>query len=243
MGLHLWAVNEMIPYFSAVGHIHYARYGLIYLRSMQKLHGEILDRFLKGEHIQRHRQGLWNGIWTDMFIETTSMLYGHGPGGLIGITLNEKAVHSWAMSLHICSRLMEDMADLKDSSSVDITPHKEELVSRFKYDENDKQFVREKLKTCIDPLNTAGQASALVNIISGLICPDEVNEHDAVDLGKAQMKEYEASWPEGFHKPLKKRVCTMKECKKKTRTDTAEQFDSGLIVARALTLIGTDSQL
>ena len=35
--LHLWAVNEMIPYFFVAGHIHYARYGLIYLRSMQKL--------------------------------------------------------------------------------------------------------------------------------------------------------------------------------------------------------------
>ena len=48
------------------------------------------------------------------------------------------------------------------------------------------------------------------------------------------MEEYEASWPEGFHQPLKKRVHSMKECKKKTRTDTAEQFDSGLIFARDL---------
>ena len=57
------------------------------------------------------------------------MGYGHGPGGLIGITLNENAVHRWAMSLHICSRSMKDAADLKDSSSVEIkiTTHKEEL--------------------------------------------------------------------------------------------------------------------
>ena len=61
------------------------------------------------------------------------------------------------------------------------------------------------MKTCMDPLNTAGQAAILVNIVSGRICPNEVNVHDAVDLGKAQMEEYEASWPEGFHQPLKKR--------------------------------------
>ena len=65
------------------------------------------------------------------------MRYGYGPGGIIGITLNEKAVHRWSMSLHICSRLMKDMADLKDSSSMDITSHKEELASWIKYDEND----------------------------------------------------------------------------------------------------------
>ena len=161
------------------------------------------------------------------------MHYGNGPGGLIGI------VHRWAMSLYICSRLMKDMANLKDSSSVDITSHKEELTSRIKYDENHRQVIREELKLCIDPLNTAGQASALVNIVSGSICPDEVNVHDAVDLGKAQMEEYEASWPEGFHQPLKKRVRTMKECKKKTRTDTAEQFNSGLIFSRALGLMNS----
>ena len=143
------------------------------------------------------------------------------PGGLIGITLNEKAVHRWAMSLHICSRFMKDMADLKDSSSVDITSHKEELVSQIKYDENDRHVIMEKLKLCIDPLNTAGQVSALVNIVSGCICPDEINVHDAVDLGKAQMEENEANWPEGFHQPHNNRVHTMKECKKKIKTDTA----------------------
>ena len=88
-------------------------------------------------------------------------------------------------------------------------------------------------------MNTAGQASALVNIVSGSICSDDINVHDAVDLGKAQMEEYEASWPEDFHQPLKKRVHTMKGCKKKTRTDTAEQFDSGLIFARALGLMNS----
>ena len=85
---------------------------------------ETLERFLKGEHVQRHRQGLWNGIWTDMFIDTMFMHYGLGPGGLIGITLNQKAIHRWAISLYISSRLMKDMADLKDSSSVNITSTK-----------------------------------------------------------------------------------------------------------------------
>ena len=136
---------------------------------------------------------------------------------------------------------MKDMADLKDSSSVDITSHKEELASQIKYDENDRQVIMDKLKLCIDPLNTAGLASSLVNLVPGRICPDEVNVYDAVDLGKAQMEAYEASWPEGFHQPFKKGVRTMKECKKKTRTDTAEQFDSGLIFARALGLMNSQT--
>ena len=72
----------MIPYFFAAGHVHHAQYGLLYLRSMQKLNGEVLERFLKGVlkgvHIQCNRQGLWNGIWTDMFIETIFCIMGMG---------------------------------------------------------------------------------------------------------------------------------------------------------------------
>ena len=97
-----------------------------------------------------------------------------------------EAIHVLSMNLHLCSRLMKDMADLKDSLSVDITSHKEEMASQIKYDENDdRKVIREKLKTCIDPLNTAGQAATLVNIVCGRKGPNEVNVHDTVDLGKA----------------------------------------------------------
>ena len=71
--LHLRAVSQMMPYFCATGHINYARYGLVYLRSMEKLEGDILDRFMRGEHVTRHQRGLWNGMWTDMYLETTCM--------------------------------------------------------------------------------------------------------------------------------------------------------------------------
>ena len=71
---------------------------------------------------------------------------------------------------------MKDKTNVKDSSSVDITAHKEKLASRIKYDENDRQVIRDKLKLWIDPLYTAGQISTLVNIVSGCICPDEVNK-------------------------------------------------------------------
>ena len=49
---------------------------------------------------------------------------------------------------------------------------------------------------CIDPLNTAGNCSHKHSF--WMYCQDEVNVHDAVDLGKALME-----WSEGFHQPLK----------------------------------------
>ena len=78
--LHLWAVTEMIPYFFAAGHVNCARYGLYYLCTMERLPIDVLTRFLKVEHVMHHKSGFWNRIWSDMFIETTFLCYGHGPG-------------------------------------------------------------------------------------------------------------------------------------------------------------------
>ena len=42
------------------------------------------------------------------------MRYGHGPGGIVGITPNEHALCRWSLNVHICSRLTQDIADLKE---------------------------------------------------------------------------------------------------------------------------------
>ena len=74
--LHLATYKQMLPYFFAAGHVNYARYGLCYLREMERLLQEMLSYFMKGEHVMHHSAGLWNGIWSDMMIETTFMRYG-----------------------------------------------------------------------------------------------------------------------------------------------------------------------
>ncbi|KAK2185277.1 hypothetical protein NP493_241g06091 [Ridgeia piscesae] len=84
--LHLATYKQMLPYFFAAGHVNYARYGLCYLREMERLPQEVLSHFMKGEHVMYHSDALWNGIWSDMMIETTFMRYGHAPGGIVGIT-------------------------------------------------------------------------------------------------------------------------------------------------------------
>ncbi len=103
--LHIWAMQQMIPYFFAAGHGNYARYGLYYLRSMERL--------LNGEHVMRHNPGVWNGIWSDMFIETTFMRYGKGPGGLVGETLKPSTIKRWALSLYTTSRVESDIDEMR----------------------------------------------------------------------------------------------------------------------------------
>ena len=104
--LHLWSVAQMLPYFFAAAHFNYVGHGLHYLRAMERLPDEILPKFMKGEHVMRHKPGLWNGMWSDMFIETTFMRYGHGHSGIVGITFKKESLKKWAYSMPLCSQVV-----------------------------------------------------------------------------------------------------------------------------------------
>ena len=99
--LHLDTVKEVIPLFFAAGHTHYARYALYYLRPMECLPTEVCKHFMAREHTMHQTSGLFNGIWTDMAIETTFMRYGHGRRGIAGITLKQETLkHGHTVYMH-----------------------------------------------------------------------------------------------------------------------------------------------
>lgn len=60
---------------------------------------------MKGEYVMYYVLGLWNGIWSDMFIEIIFMCYGYGFGGIFGIILKFEVFKIWVFSLYICSCL------------------------------------------------------------------------------------------------------------------------------------------
>ena len=101
-----------------------------------------------------------------LYIDTTFMRYGYGPGGIVGITLNERALCRWALSLHISSRLTKDNIDLKEATLVEVDLHKEEYPSRIKTDGDDRNAIGDKLETCVDHLDVS-QGQNLINIVTG----------------------------------------------------------------------------
>lgn len=235
--LHIEVVKQIMPYFFAAGHFNYARYGLVYLREMQKLPQEILTHFLKGNHVMHHNSGLWNGIWSDMFIETTFMRYGHTRGGIVGITLKPETLKTWALSLHICSQIEADIEKLcgKDKDIIQNT-HKEEMTSRIAADSKDRQHIRSNLKLFIDPMKPSSHPDPLINIVSGQILPPDVNVYDAVSIGTNQMKTFEASWPSSFHASLSKLTVNMSLVKKHVTLNGVKVFDTNIIYSRVIGL-------
>ena len=91
-----------MPLFFAASHFNYARYGLYYLREMEAMSEVVRQHFVKGEHTMHHNAGLFNGIWSDMAIETTFMRYGHGQSGIIGTILRPETLKTWAYRCILC---------------------------------------------------------------------------------------------------------------------------------------------
>lgn len=236
--LHLATYKQMMPYFFGAGHVNYARYGLCYLREMERLPEEVLLHFMKGEHVMHHSAGLWNGIWSDMMIETTFMRYGHSPGGIIGITLKPETLKVWALSLHACSRLESDLDEMtdEDTQSKVVTTHKEEAKARIAEDKKDRDGIRQKLDTCIDPLDSAAHPSGIVNVVSGQIGASEVNVHNVVTIGTEQMIVFESQLPEGLYETISKKVVTMDHGRKHVKVAAGKVFDTNLIYSRVIGL-------
>ena len=237
--LHLAAYRQMLPYFFAAGHVNYARYGLCYLLAMESLPEPVLGSFLKGEHVMRHDRGIWNGIWSDMFIESTFMRYGHAPGGIIGITLKPETLKVWALSLHVCSQLEADM-DTMTSHCVDsdtsVVRHKEERKARIGNDAKDRECIRNKLNSCIDPLQSQHHQHNVINVVSGEVASDEVNVHDAVRIGNDQMTQFAKNLPDGLYSTIHKNVITMSVTRKHIKVGQAKVFETSLIYSRVLGL-------
>lgn len=97
-----WPLNEEgIVYVIAAEHSNFARALLIYLKTIKRLQSDIIAHFRNGKHVMRHMEGHWNGIWSDIFIESTFMRYGHGPAGIVGVTLKDRNPETMG-SLPLC---------------------------------------------------------------------------------------------------------------------------------------------
>ena len=160
--------------------------------------------------------GNWNGIWSDMFIESTFMRNGHSRAGIIGITLKLETLKTWALSRHTCSQLVEDLAALRGESDENRfqTSHKEEANARIESDKKDREELKCKLDLCIHPLMPEIHPPKLVNVTNGELAVPEVNVSQAISIGHNQLIEFEKSLRTGFWKTIQRKVKTMAIAKK-----------------------------
>ena len=94
--------------------------------------------------------------------------------------------------------------------------HKEESVSCIKSDGIDRNNLRQKIRVCIDPLDSSQHPDGLVNIVTGqVINHASANVEQTVELGKHQMETFQKKLPDGFYEPFSKIVKTFKDILRK----------------------------
>ena len=103
------------------------------------------DSFLEGQHVLHLTNGIFNGTWSYMGIETTYMKHGKGPSGIIGITTNERAVRVWSNGHHLRGAVFNELESLRDTTEKVNEVHKEEQKGRiiWKRRKNDKMENKE----------------------------------------------------------------------------------------------------
>jgi hypothetical protein len=101
----------------------------------------------------------------------------------------------------------------------------------------DRDKLREKLKTCINPLDPQTNSTCITNIVSGIVGTDAVNVDEAVAIGRQQMNDFKSSWPGCFNASLSKKVITMAVVKKNIRLGSLVLFDTNLIYSRVMGLL------
>ena len=240
--LHLYACHKMMPYFFASGHINYARYGICYLRTLHKLPKCILEAFLRGEHVMRHQDGIWNGIWSDMMIETTYMRYGKGPGGIIGVTTQPRTVQIWTESLPACTEVLKELDEVREKNSKVKSSHKEESDTRITNDLKDRIKLRDALQLCahpFDPIESNGQ-NLLINIYTGEIAPEECNVQRSLEIGSKQLSNFVSRLPDGFYSTIQKKVITMAYKPKRKESNEHETYNTEMLYSRVMCLLSVN---
>lgn len=189
----------MMPYFFVAGHDNYAWSGLIYLKTMDDLPNDVLCRLLIEEDVMRHEADPWNGIWSDMFIESTFMRYVHGKADIVRITLKPETLKTWDLSRQICSQIMEDISYLREASEdKSQTAHKEESKGRIAADQKVRLTIKRKLEAWIDPLSPDAHPECSVNVVNGSLAPASVNVENALAIVKTQFINFERFFQEAI---------------------------------------------
>ena len=97
----------------------------------------------------RNNAGIWNAIWSDMFIDTTFMR----KKGIIRITMKPATLKTWspAYMYQIGGRYLLIRFLTTEDAEIIQDIYKEERLGRITADRKDRMAIRDTLHECINP--------------------------------------------------------------------------------------------
>lgn len=118
--LYLSTLQERLPYYAAAGHNQlYAKSVYLYLSQMQDLdrvHQEVYNHFIKGNHVLRRTDRCWSDLSTDLIREQVLMRSVKSTGGLTrGRGMGEAQRAQWLLSMPTLAEYNQAMQTFTDT--------------------------------------------------------------------------------------------------------------------------------
>ena len=122
--MYLAALTELVPWFHALDHTHYARWIPVHLRDMAALpmkHPGVAREFGAGNFTVRKTKNVFSSIPIDQAHEQNNALI-KGDGGAVGLTDNPSALLRWMITGPEAARAIEELGRREDTRHHDQTP-------------------------------------------------------------------------------------------------------------------------
>ena len=111
--MYLDAVTELVPWFHALDHTHYARWVPVHLRDMIALpmkHPDVAREFMAGNFTVQKTKNVFSSIPIDQAHEQNNACI-KGDGGAVGLTDNPSALRRWMIAGPEVARAIEEFQD------------------------------------------------------------------------------------------------------------------------------------
>lgn len=197
-------LQELLPFFFALDHIHYARWISVHLRDMETLDGSIYAQFAQGKFTVHKTARPFSSIAIDQAHEQNNA-HVKGDGGAIGLLEDESALRRWTVAGPEVSRLIQEFEN-QSFETKSTTKHHEDVECMQK---DFKEKVRSLKKVILEMGNPFEEDSTDLLVL---------DTHEIVDsnvskslkaletLGKKQFAEFkeQLKTPSRFYEPIRK---------------------------------------
>ncbi len=126
--LYIDALTKIVPWFFALGHIHYARWIPVHLRDMVALkdtHPDVYGEFLKGKFTVKKTTHSFSAMAIDQAHEQNNASV-KGDGGAVGLTENPAALQRWMVSGAEMARVIGEFESFTEEREKVDTHHHEQ---------------------------------------------------------------------------------------------------------------------
>ena len=186
--LHLYAFQEMLPFFHRYDHTNYARWGPIYLAQMKQLPPEVQAEFENGNWVVKGSSRKFNQVDPDQALEWLNGTGKRG-GGIVGITRTPSALFRWTLSYTFRGHIAAQTRKMFHLKYEDEMAYNESSPSRIRRDSSDEQKIMElfhQSKVFASILEGVVPLDILHNIVTKDVATEEIQKSllNASTLGR-----------------------------------------------------------